>query len=130
MSDNPRFVSRWMSKDLETISPSSALGDALERMGQRRIRHLPVVDGGKLVGLLSDRDARRSLDGEGSEAKVRDMMTPYNKLRCVEPGALVRDAAELICREKISALPVVVGEQLVGIVTSEDLLWAFLEEPE
>jgi acetoin utilization protein AcuB len=130
VSDDPRFVARWMSKDLETTTPAAALEDALEKMERRRIRHLPVIDEEKLVGLLSDRDTRRCLGGEGDAVLVRDVMTPYPKLRCVERGTLVRDAAEVICREKISSLPVVAGEQLVGIVTSEDLLWAFLEIPE
>ena len=132
MQDNPRFVARWMSRDLETIAPSAALADALEVMERRRIRHLPVLDEGKLVGLLSDRDTRRCLEGGQSAdaASVREVMTPAKKLRCVSAGTTVREAAELICREKINSLPVVQNETLVGIVTSEDLLWAFLEEPE
>ena len=130
VQDNPRYVARWMSKDLLTTTPDATLEDALQRMEERRIRHLPVVDGGKLVGLLSDRDVRHSLAGEGTQSPVREVMTPYPKLRCVSPGTLVRDAAELLCREKISSLPVVQGETLAGIVTSEDLLWAFLEQPE
>lgn len=132
MNDNPRFVARWMSRDLETTGPGTTLTDALEIMERRRIRHLPVLDEGKLVGLLSDRDTRRCL-GEGKDAdatKVRDVMTPGKSLRCVSSGATVREAAELICREKINSLPVVQNETLVGIVTSEDLLWAFIEVPE
>jgi acetoin utilization protein AcuB len=133
MQDNPRFVARWMSRDLETTSPDVALVDALEIMERRRIRHLPVLDDEKLVGLLSDRDTRRCLETDQKSADatcVRDVMTPAKKLRCVAASTTVRDAAELICREKINSLPVVMKDTLVGIVTSEDLLWAFLEQPE
>ena len=134
MSDDPIRVRRWMSADLVTASPSTALGDALETMNGRRIRHLPILDNGGLVGLLSDRDARRCIDGgasnAGTKTPVRELMTHAENLRVVFPDTLVREAAELLCRQKISALPVVEGMNLVGIVTSEDLLWAFLETTE
>lgn len=132
MQDNPRYVARWMSRELETTAPGASLADALEVMERRRIRHLPVLEEGKLVGLISDRDTRRCLEGgqTADAAKVGDVMTPAKKLRTVSSGATVREAAELICREKINSLPVLLNETLVGIVTSEDLLWALLEEPE
>jgi len=121
-----------MSRELETTAPGASLADALEVMERRRIRHLPVLEEGKLVGLISDRDTRRCLEGgqTADAAKVGDVMTPAKKLRTVSSGATVREAAELICREKINSLPVLLNETLVGIVTSEDLLWALLEEPE
>ena len=134
---DPSLVGRWMSQDLVTCEPDTVLCDALERMTNHRIRHLPVVDSDALVGILSTRDATRAAiqpsPREGFVAlestKVADVMTKGHLLQ-VSPGTSVREAAELICREKISALPVLSGTQLVGIVTSEDLLWAFLEHEE
>ena len=134
MNDDPLYVARWMSTDLITTSSDAVLSDALAQMEDARIRHLPVTEGDTLVGLLSDRDARRLVHGEqteGSDAcSVGDVMTAADKLKCIDPGTLVRSAAEVLCREKISSLPVIAGERLVGIVTSEDLLWAFLDLPE
>lgn len=131
IDDDPRMVSRWMSAELVTATPATVLGDALETMESRRFRHLPVVDDGKLVGLLSDRDARRCIEAgraqTAEETAVREVMTAASELRVVHPTTYVREAAELICRAKVSSLPVVEGEELVGLVTSEDLLWALLE---
>ncbi len=135
---DPTRVGRWMSQDLITCSPDEILGDALESMTNHRIRHLPVVDGDLLVGILSSRDATRTALAPSpragfeplQETKVADVMTK-GRLIHVDPETHVREAAELICREKISALPVLIqGERLVGIVTSEDLLWAFLDREE
>ena len=133
MSDtDPTRVERWMSADLITESPETVLFDALEQMEHHRIRHLPVTDDqGALIGILSSRDAARATKSEGGPdplqtLKVKDVMTG-GRLHTVEPSTPVREAAETICREKISALPVKQGNKLVGIVTSEDLLWALLE---
>jgi len=133
MSDtDPTRVERWMSADLIVESPDTVLFDALEQMEHHRIRHLPVTDDkGHLLGILSSRDAARATRGKTGEdplqkLTVKEVMTG-GRLHCVEPSTLVREAAETICREKVSALPVKQGEKLVGIVTSEDLLWALLE---
>lgn len=131
----PTRVGRWMSADVVTIDPSATVHEALEVMTDHRIRHLPVVDHGDLVGILSNRDAVRcalqASPRKGWEptraTKVRDVMTT-GRLHIVTPLALVMDAAELLAREKVSALPVVQGKKLVGIVSNEDLLWALLDE--
>lgn len=131
----PTRVGRWMSADVVTIDPSATVHDALEVMTDHRIRHLPVVDHGELVGILSNRDAVRcalqASPRKGWEptraTKVGDVMTT-GRLHSVTPLALVMDAAELLAREKVSALPVVQGKKLVGIVSNEDLLWALLDE--
>lgn len=131
IDDDPQRVRRWMSAGVVTVLPNTVLSDALETMDALRCRHLPVVDGGKLVGLLSDRDVRRCVEAGASrsteETSVREVMTAAGALRVVHPTTLIREAAELLCREKISSLPVVEGKELVGLVTSEDLLWALVE---
>lgn len=132
----PTRVGRWMSTDVVTIGADATVHDALELMNDHRIRHLPVVDeDGLLVGMLSNRDAMRCAlqpsPRKGWEpakhTAVRDVMTTGH-MHLVPPSGLVLDAAELLCREKVSALPVVQGKKLVGIVTSEDLLWALLDQ--
>lgn len=132
----PTRVGRWMSSDVVTIGADASVHDALELMNDHRIRHLPVVgDDGDMVGMLSNRDAMRCAlqpsPRKGWEpakhTRVRDVMTT-GRVHLVGPNVLVLDAAEVLCREKVSALPVVQGKKLVGIVTSEDLLWALLDE--
>lgn len=131
----PTRVGRWMSADVVTIDPKASVHEALEVMTDHRIRHLPVIERGELVGILSNRDAVRcalqTSPRKGwepaRETTVREVMTT-GRLHSVTPLALVQDAAELLAREKVSALPVVQGKKLVGIVSNEDLLWALLDE--
>ena len=116
-------IGRWMSTGLLTIGPKASLDEASETMREERIRHLLVTDeDGKLLGILSSRDAQK---GKG---KVESVMTKRKDLKTADTHEPVKAAAETMCREKISALPVLQGEKLVGIVTSEDLLWALLQE--
>jgi acetoin utilization protein AcuB len=131
-----RRVELWMSHDVLTLKPDATVADAIDIMERERIRHVPIVDErGRLCGIVSDRDVKRavprsrtassSLLGKEGTRKLSDIMTK-NVFR-LEPGATLREAAELMCQEKISALPVCDGDRLLGIVTSEDLLWAYVE---
>lgn len=132
------LVSRWMSKHVYTVKPEDAIIDAVELMRIHRIRHIPVLERGRLVGIISDRDVRHALparrgskgtsDDSGTalfETRISELMTRHPIT--VEPQATIREAAEIVCREKIGALPVVSDGLLVGIVSAEDLLWAFVE---
>lgn len=136
---DPWTVRRWMSTKLETLGPEDRLIDAFELMRTHRIRHIPILADGRLVGIISDRDIRHALPlragarPEASaayapalfETKIELAMTRHPIT--TDPDATLREAAEVICRERIGALPVVAADQLVGIVSAEDLLWAFLE---
>lgn len=133
----PRYVGRWMSTSLITTTPDQVLSDAFETFRDERIRHLPVVKGDALVGILSSRDLLRAVESPAprrgfellEEKSVGDVMTK-GRLHTVDPYTPVREAIEVMCREKVSALPVLQGKKLIGIVTSEDLLWSVLEAPE
>jgi acetoin utilization protein AcuB len=115
-----------MSTDLVTVSPPEAARRAYELMRDRRIRHLPVVADGRLVGVLSDRDLRPVLLAPGlAAATVGELMS--EDLTTIAPDALVEDAASLLVVKKIGCLPVVDGERLVGIVTETDLLAVLVE---
>lgn len=119
-------IGHWMSTSLITMKPEKTLDEAKELMQEARIRHLLIVGPkGELVGILSNRDADRHGD---LTAKIDAVMTPRAKLKVTDAYDTVRSAAETMCREKISALPVLQGETLAGIVTSEDLLWALLQD--
>ena len=117
-------IGHWMSTNLLTAAPSDSIAEAQATMKDERIRHLPVVDGGKLLGIVSNRD----LDASGEAAAVESAMTPRKKMHTTDAYDSVRAAAELMCREKISALPVLQGEKLVGIVTSFDVVRAIAEQ--
>ena len=131
-------VESWMSKRVFTTKPESRLIDAFEMMRDHRIRHVPVVEGGKLVGIVSDRDVRSALPSRNAlqggwaslgeallEAHISQVMSlmPIT----IAPSASIREAAQVMCRAKIGALPVVDEGKLVGIVSAEDILWAVAE---
>jgi acetoin utilization protein AcuB len=140
MTKTSGLISAWMSSSVYTVKPKDPLVDAFELMRIHRIRHVPVVDKGRLVGIVSDRDVRQAMparskaaDSSAAYGKVL-METPVEKAMTrkpitVTPDASLDEAAEIICREKIGALPVEADGRLVGIISAEDLLWAFHTNP-
>lgn len=127
------LVGRRMTKDPKTVSPDDTLKHAADIMRQMRFNHLPVVEEGKLVGILTDTDMRNiSLtDGpaEGgarpSDRRVRDVMK--TEVWSLTPEDAVEDALLIIRRKKFGALPVLSGDKLVGIITKIDLLNAVID---
>ena len=92
-------------------------------MDDGRFRRLPVVEGGRLVGILTERDIREHTGYLGSTRVNAAMRTA---LITVTPFNTVEDAARLMLKHKIGGLPIVADGKLVGIVTTSDLLRAFL----
>jgi len=115
-----------MSTDLVTVRPAESVRRAYEIMRDRRIRHLPVIENDRLVGILSDRDLRPILLSPGlTGASVAELMSEGPTT--ITPDTSVEDAASLLVVRKIGCLPVVEGERLVGIVTETDLLAVLVE---
>lgn len=108
-----------MKPSVETISPDRPASEARERMSRLGIRHLPVLEGPNLVGLISERDLLR----EGRT--VADVMTADPQV--LEPLDPVERAMEIAIDRKLGAFPVVEHGRLVGIVTVIDLLEVGLE---
>lgn len=121
------IVRDWMTKDVKTVGENLPLADAYRLFHDYEIRHLPVVDGDQLIGIISLRDIGKILvnrlrKGECEDLGiVEDIMT--RSVTTVGPEDSLERAALLMYNEKISALPVVErGRILVGIVTTQDLL--------
>ena len=125
-------LSEIMNRDLITVDKQASLRRARRILDQHRIRHLLVVDDKRLVGIVTDRDLRQAAPSSKSpltiserqefmdELKVLEVMS--RKLITASPTTTIREAARVMVREKIGCLPVVDGNQLVGIVTQADLL--------
>lgn len=114
-------VRTLMTSNAMTVQAATTIEEATELCRTTGVRHLPVADGERLVGMLSDRDLRR-LRGEQrpSDTPVRDVMT--REPVSVAEDQRVSQAARSMLDHRISALPVVRGERLVGILTLTDLL--------
>jgi acetoin utilization protein AcuB len=112
------FVEHVMTAPAVTVGPEAYAEDATALLQEGRFRHLPVVRFGKLVGMVSERDLRvaRALTEEPRVGTIahEDVVT-------VEPGTPVEDAAVLMLRHKIGALPVVQDGRVIGIVTESDI---------
>ena len=125
-----------MTENVTTIEESTTIGEALQIMEEQDIRHLPVVRGEEVIGMLSDRDLRAlgiSLvtDVEGMDrlqarfrGKVTDLMS--SNVITVDPETDVQEIVDVMLEEKISAVPVVDEDtgRLVGIVSYVDVLRA------
>lgn len=114
-------VSRLMTVDVVTAEPGTLAEDAIELMRARRVRHLPVLAEGRLVGIVSDRDlrlvrGRGQLEGTPLSALARDVVVTS------PPTARASQAAEALVRRRIGALPVTDGGRLAGILSGSDLL--------
>ena len=121
-----------MQSKLVTVEPATTLPQAMRLAAERRIRHLPVIDGGELVGIVSDRDLKRAMASPATSLSAHELNYLLDRLTVAEimtrtvitigPGFPVEEAARLMVQEKISGLPVMEGARLVGIVTETDLL--------
>jgi acetoin utilization protein AcuB len=115
-------VSSIMTSDLITLEPNDTLSKVREVFSSKRIHHLPVVDNGNLVGLITTYDLFRlgKASSEYGKIKVKDVMT--TRLARLEPNAKIGTAAEIFLENLFHALPIVEGDKLVGIVTTFDVL--------
>ena len=121
-------VGDWMSKAPMAVLEDTPIRDAVSLMQGAEVRHLLVLDGPVLTGILSSRDLRRlvtrDLDSPLLAGPVRSIMSegPVS----VAPGTPLVTAARLLLEQRIGALPVRQGEQIVGIFTVPDALEALL----
>jgi CBS domain-containing protein len=142
MSSAPVAVLEWlampdrvrdiMETKLVTISASERLSMVEDIMTLGRVRHMPVVQGGRLVGVVSERDLLRaslSVLSEHRDAERRAFLHVVEISRVMStppivigPDATIEQAALLMADKKIGCLPVVAGEELVGMVTETDVL--------
>ncbi len=102
-----------------TIAPGALLAEARAKMAEHRIRHLPVVEDGKLVGILSSGDIGPHA-GQLAHTKVNVAMTPDPTT--VGTGVDAATAARIMLERRVRALPVVDGEQVVGVISVSDIL--------
>jgi acetoin utilization protein AcuB len=122
-----------MTRDVVTLGPEASAAEAWRLCREMNIRHLPVVDEGRLVGLVSDRDLRDTSPPRGATGErdalnwssLGDIMT--TGLACIHPLDTIDHAARELHDRKIGCLPVVADGELVGIITSADMMRILVE---
>lgn len=123
-----------MRKDVVTVSPSTSIGEALLLLRANRIRHLPVLQDDRLVGIVSDRDLRdalpsRLLTHEDDDTILHKPVIAIMQKQVVtaHPLDFIEDASAHMYEHKVGSLPVVEGEKLVGMITESDLFSSLIE---
>ncbi len=112
-----------------TIGPDSFVYDAIAMMADKHVGALPVVEGDKLIGLISERDYARKgiLQGRSSpDTKVREIMS--DRVMVVPPELTTEECMALMTEKRIRHLPVVEGGDLVGVVSIGDMVKAIISE--
>lgn len=112
-----------------SVSPDASVFDALQLMAQKDIGALVVLDGQKLVGILSERDYARKIVLLGKASKdtpVREIMTPH--VVCVTPTQMVDECMELMTQKRCRHLPVVEHKHVIGVLSIGDLVKETISE--
>jgi acetoin utilization protein AcuB len=128
-------VRDYMISEVETLAPDDSLETAVMLERRLRIRHIPIMENGELVGMVTDRDLKRALPSPvGTDQQTFDRIVQTTQLRqimtrspmTISPSAPLRDAVQILCEKKFGAVPVMENGKLVGIITGVDMLRAFL----
>ncbi len=131
------FVKLWMTSNVLTVNSSQPIIEVEQMMRENRIRQVPVVDNGKLVGIISREDLSRAIPSifdpsispetldQAGRFNAESVMT--RSPMTVEPSTPLEQAALLMRTHKAGALPVIQDEKLVGIITQTNIFDAFLE---
>jgi CBS domain-containing protein len=116
-------VLRGKGSEVETITGDASVSDVVNRLGEKRIGALPVVEDGRIVGIISERDVIYCLRDHGAEVLgwpvSRVMSSPAIT---ADPSTEVLSALALMTQRRIRHLPVVEGQQIRGIVSIGDLV--------
>jgi acetoin utilization protein AcuB len=131
------LIRNFMTKNVITIDAEESLPKAVQILRQHKINMLPVIHGGKLVGIISDRDLKKASPSEATDLdahelkyllnkiKIKDIMT--KKVITIPPDFTIEEAAEILMNQDISGAPVVneLGD-MEGVITSTDLYKALI----
>ncbi len=131
------LVREWMTPDPVTIRPDTPVLEAMRHLKEKGFRRLPVVENGRLVGIVTDKDLKDAMPSKATTLSVWELNYLLSKLTVSEVMAKpvitvgvdepLEEAALLMEEYKIGGLPVLEGGRLVGIITITDVLKSFIE---
>lgn len=129
-------VRDWMSKEVVAITPHQSLPEAHDLMKKNKIRRLPVVDGGELVGILTLGDLREAGPSDATSLSIFELnyllaRLTVDKIMTRDPLTVtsttgLTEAAKLMLHHKIGGLPVIDKGELVGVITESDIFRAYV----
>jgi len=138
MSKN--LIRDWMTANPITVDPKTTLPEAHKIMKDRRIRRLPVMDRGHLVGIVTLGDVREAEPSDATTLSIFELHYLLAKLTIgeimtrepitISVNASIREAAKMMLQHKIGGLPVMDEGKLVGIITESDIFRVLAQEPE
>ena len=106
-----------------SIAPNATVFDAIQLMADKNVGALPVVENGRLVGIISERDYTRKVILKGKSSKetpVRDIMT--QELVTAHPGDSINECMHVMTEKRVRHLPVMEGSKMIGLVSIGDLV--------
>lgn len=115
--------------DVWSIDPEASVYDAIEIMAEKEVGALAVVEAGKLVGVVTERDYARKVALQGRSSKgtrIKDIMT--SRVAYARPDQSVEECMAVMTEKRIRHLPVMEGDKLLGIISIGDLVKAIIEE--
>ena len=120
---------RHKGRAVWSLSPDATVYEAIDQMAQKEVGALLVMEGDKLVGIVSERDYARKviLNGKSSkETPVREIMS--YPVVCASPELTLEQTMTLLTEKRIRHLPVVIGEKVVGVVSIGDVVRAMIDD--
>jgi CBS domain-containing protein len=122
-----RLVHRHMSGDLLTVDPTAAIVAVAQRMAERNVGAVLVIEGGRLAGIMTERDIMRAVArGLRDDAVVGECMTADPDT--IAPDDTIEHAAVLMIHGGYRHLPVVDGDDVVGVLSIRDLVQVVVED--
>jgi len=123
LSDTIAMVLKEKGQNIWSLDPEALVYDAIEMMANKYVGALLVTSGGKLVGIISERDYARKVilqERSSKQTQVKEIMT--SSLIVVRPDQTVEDCMRLMTENRIRHLPVVENEKVLGVVSIGDLV--------
>ena len=117
--------------DIWFLLPDATVYEAIDLMAQKGVGALLVMEGERLVGIVSERDYARKviLKGRGSrEVLVREIMS--HPVLCIHPDSTIEQTMALMTENHVRHLPVVVGEKVLGVISIGDVVRSIIEDKE
>lgn len=131
------LVAKRMMRDPVFVDENDSMKKAMDILRNREIRHLPVLKGDRLVGIVTERDIKQASPSSATALEIREIYYLLDKVKVkqimtrrpytISPDSPIEEAALIMREKKIGCLPVVEGGRLVGILTETDILDAFIE---